>query len=101
LFYRRDQPDRSACQEPLPVIGYLNYTNVTGTRYHKFSPRDRVRDIDYGISPLSKKKLALVTPKEWEEDPYIVCVLLSLAQFQEHRLKPPGPAIHLVSPPCP
>lgn len=100
VFYRRDQPDRSVSQEPLPVIGYLNYTNVSGTRWHKFQPRHHDGGVDYAVSPLSKKKLARVTPKEWKEDPYFVCVLLSLAQLQEHRLKPSRPTSHLVSPPC-
>ncbi|KAJ6041411.1 hypothetical protein N7460_006801 [Penicillium canescens] len=94
VFYRRDQPDRSVSQEPLPVIGYLNYTNVSGTRWHKFQPRHHDGGVDYAVSPLSKKKLARVTPKEWKEDPYFVCVLLSLAQLQEHRLKPSRPTSH-------
>ncbi|KAJ5585021.1 uncharacterized protein N7459_004821 [Penicillium hispanicum] len=68
VFYRSDQPNRSVSQEPLPVIGYLNYTN---------------------------KKLARVTPKEWKEDPYFVCVILSLAQLQERLMKPPRPTSHL------
>ncbi|KGO65941.1 hypothetical protein PITC_021420 [Penicillium italicum] len=100
VFYRRDQPDPSICQEPLPMIGYLNYTNVSGTRWHKFQPRHHSGDDDSTASQLSKKKLARVTPKEWKEDPYFVCVLLSLAQLQERHLKPPRPISHTVSAPC-
>lgn len=101
VFYRCDQPDRSVCQEQLPVIGYLNYTDVSGIRWHKCQPRHHGGGDDSAISRLGKKKFDQVTPKEWTEDPYFVCVLLSLAQFQERRLKSPRPKIHLVSAPCP
>ncbi|KAF4767353.1 hypothetical protein HAV15_009611 [Penicillium sp. str.  len=95
VFYRCDQPDRSVCQEQLPVIGYLNYTDVSGIRWHKCQPRHHGGGDDSAISRLGKKKFDQVTPKEWTEDPYFVCVLLSLAQFQQRRLKSPRPKIHL------
>lgn len=101
LFYRCDQPDRSVGQEQLPVVGYLNYTDVSSTRWHKCQSHHYGGGDDFAISRLGKKKFDRVTPKEWTEDPYFVCVLLSLTQFQERRLKSPRPKIHLVSAPYP
>ncbi|KAJ5640344.1 uncharacterized protein N7484_008206 [Penicillium longicatenatum] len=52
-----------------PFVGYLDYLNVTGIRGRL------------------AKKLSRVTPQEWTEDPYFVCVLLSIAQFKKRLLK--------------
>ncbi|KAJ5105280.1 hypothetical protein NUU61_002627, partial [Penicillium alfredii] len=96
VFYRSDQPNQSACQDPLPVVGFLNYTNVSGPRWHKFQPRPhRGRGDNSAVLRISKKKLARVTPNEWKEDPYFVCVLLSLAQLQERLIKQSTPTSHL------
>ncbi|KAF3405666.1 hypothetical protein F1880_010337 [Penicillium rolfsii] len=96
VFYRSDQPNRPICQEPLPVIGYLNYTNVSGLRWDKFQPQQHHRGGDNSaVRPISRKKLARVTPEEWKEDPYFVCVLLSLAQLQERLLGPEMRTSHL------
>lgn len=100
VFYRYDQPDPSVREESIPAIGYLNYTNVSGPRWHKCQPRQHSRGDDSARLRVSKEKHARVIPKEWTEDPYFVCVLLSLAQRQEYRLKPPKPASYLVSVPC-
>lgn len=83
------------------MVGYLNYTNVSGPRWHKAQPRHHGGGNDAAVSRIFKEKLARVTPKEWTEDPYFMCVLLSLAQLQEGRPKPPSPTSHLVSAPCP
>ncbi|KAF9885863.1 hypothetical protein FE257_012335 [Aspergillus nanangensis] len=87
VFSRRKQPDQGVCQDPLPLIGYLNYTTVIGPRTHQFLPRSKGGGVDYPLTPLGKKKYARVIPKEWKEDPYFVFVLLSIAQLQEDRLK--------------
>jgi hypothetical protein len=80
------------------MIGYLNYTNVSGIRWHKCQPRQHHRGRDNSpVRRLSGKKPARVTPKEWKEDPYFVCVLLSLAQLQERLLEPQMRTSHLVS----
>ncbi|KAJ5591555.1 uncharacterized protein N7459_001924, partial [Penicillium hispanicum] len=42
-----------------------------------------------------EKKLAKITPKDWIEDQYFVCILLALAQVQEHKLKGPKPASYI------
>ena len=43
------------------------------------------------------KRVAQITPKNWSEDPYLLCVLLSLAQLQEYHRKEWHPPIHIVS----
>lgn len=97
LFYRHDQPDPSA---PPPTIAYVNYTHVSGSRWHKRQPPRNSTADDFVLRRISKEKHARVIPKEWTEDPYFVCILLSLAQLQENRLNPPRPTDYLVSIPC-
>ncbi|KAJ5804201.1 uncharacterized protein N7518_000504 [Penicillium psychrosexuale] len=41
------------------------------------------------------KRVAQITPKNWSEDPYLLCVLLSLAQLQEYHRKEWHPPIHI------
>ncbi|PLB54009.1 hypothetical protein P170DRAFT_482254 [Aspergillus steynii IBT 23096] len=84
VFRRRDQPDRPVSQESLALIGYVNYTNVSGPRWHKCYPRPRKDGRDN--SPV-QKKLDRVTPEERTEDPYFICILLSLTQLQERLLE--------------
>lgn len=43
------------------------------------------------------KRVAQITPKNWSEDPYLLCVLLSLAQLQEYHRREWHPPIHVVS----
>lgn len=46
---------------------------------------------------IQMKRVAQITPKNWSEDPYLLCVLLSLAQLQEYHRKEWHPPIHIVS----
>lgn len=43
-----------------------------------------------------EKKLAKITPENWIEDQYFVCILLALAQVQEHKMEGPKPASYIV-----
>ncbi|KAJ5938319.1 hypothetical protein N7466_001453 [Penicillium verhagenii] len=76
VFYCRNELNESVCQEALPVIGYLNYTNVSGTRWHKCQRLRFDGNDDSTVSRLRKENFVRVTPKEWREDPYFLCVLL-------------------------
>lgn len=56
-------------------------------------PRGRLNWIGARIL---EKKLAKITPKDEIEDQYFVCILLALAQVQEHKLEGPKPASYIV-----
>ncbi|KAJ5584427.1 uncharacterized protein N7459_004227 [Penicillium hispanicum] len=43
---------------------------------------------------LHQIKVAQITPKNWAEDPYLVFILLSIAQVQERHRKLPQPPTH-------
>lgn len=87
MFHHHGQPKQHTRESSPPLVGYLDYGEVSGSRLRKFFPRPapRGRFNKPGVA-LSKKKLAQVTPKEWTGDPYFVCLLLALAQLQERKL---------------
>ncbi|KAE8155370.1 hypothetical protein BDV25DRAFT_1061 [Aspergillus avenaceus] len=88
VFHLRPPAFQHTPQISPPLIGYFHYTNVNGDRRRKFEscpdPRRRPDPIG-GI--ICRKRLAQVTPPQWTEDPYFVCLLLALAQLQESKLK--------------
>ncbi|KAJ4007791.1 hypothetical protein NW766_009596 [Fusarium irregulare] len=62
------------------VAGFLDYDTVIRAREQRFAP--------YYSWPLNepllgwnKRKLRLCTPKIWTRDPYLLCVMLALAQY--------------------
>ncbi|KAJ5542619.1 hypothetical protein N7535_005042 [Penicillium sp. DV-2018c] len=67
------------------LVGHLNYVSVIDARTRQLQPRPGA-----AISPASLnyygKQLAQVTPKQWTEDPYFLCVLLALAQMEKRKL---------------
>lgn len=85
VFYRRSQSSQSP-RDFQPLIGYLDYLDVSGFRMKKLGGH------------LFAKSLSRVTPNEWTEDPYFLCVLLSIAQLQERLLKNSSPTSHMVCP---
>jgi hypothetical protein len=80
-----------------PIIGYYKY-NADKERQQKLDappgpggvnndPFQRICDIKY----------RQVTPADWRHDPYIVCLLLSLAQLQDRTALAPPEGTFLVS----
>ena len=80
-----------------PWVGYFNYSNVKDQRWRMLEPR---RHPGEGHNAAGRSKalrtLSTITPNEWSRDPYLVCILLSIAQLQARSVEPP--AIHVVSP---
>ncbi|KAM3453686.1 hypothetical protein MY3296_003529 [Beauveria thailandica] len=65
----------------LPMTGYIDYAFIHSGRrkgnHRKLGPGQR----DYGYF----ERLKRITPRAWTEDPYILFILLSMAQSQYHR----------------
>ncbi|CAI7603781.1 unnamed protein product [Penicillium glandicola] len=98
VFYRSRKRNQRASQAPRPMIGYLDYRDVEDYRQKMFParcPPDGLTNRPGGRIRL--KRIAQITPKNWSEDPYLLCVLLSLAQLQEYHRKESHPPIHIVS----
>ncbi|KAJ5179769.1 hypothetical protein N7492_002979, partial [Penicillium capsulatum] len=77
---------------------YLNYSDIDQSRRKKLQPRDHPGGGHNAAgSSLFRKKLSRITPEDWSQDPYLVCVMLSIAQLQE-RLLQPSPQITAYTP---
>ncbi|KAF5556624.1 hypothetical protein FMEXI_1096 [Fusarium mexicanum] len=67
---------------PEPIVGYYCYDAEEG-RQARFTARAGPPGIEnLPVQRLYDRRLARVTPVEWVKDPYLVCVILSLAQIQ-------------------
>ncbi|KAE8148116.1 hypothetical protein BDV25DRAFT_22533 [Aspergillus avenaceus] len=87
VFYRRNEPNQFN-PDVQPLIGYLDYLDVMGRRIRRYMPPTRPgNDHDAVGTRLFAKKLSRVTPAEWTEDPYFLCILLSIAQLQQRLSK--------------
>ncbi|QKX63474.1 uncharacterized protein TRUGW13939_10644 [Talaromyces rugulosus] len=88
VFGRRKQ----ASQPPLDddsqiLVGYFDYTWAICGRKDKFQARSHPGNGNNApVGRLYQKRLAQITPTNWQEDPYFVCILLSIAQLQERSL---------------
>ncbi|RAL02362.1 uncharacterized protein BO80DRAFT_443673 [Aspergillus ibericus CBS 121593] len=95
VFRRHGQPNDLARKGSPPLIGYLHYTDVTGDRLNEFEPcPDPSGRLNFIGASIRNKRVAQITPKDWTEDPYYVCVMLALAQLQERKLDSPKPIIY-------
>ncbi|KAG5795130.1 hypothetical protein H9Q69_005821 [Fusarium xylarioides] len=82
-----------------PVIGFTYYPTFNRERKRRYTPRIHPKSEDGVTSPVQRIcdiLLEKVTPENWEEDPYIVCLLLSLAQAQSMKQKRGMPDTFLV-----
>ncbi|KND91088.1 hypothetical protein TOPH_04348 [Tolypocladium ophioglossoides CBS 100239] len=80
VFLRHDHSSEPRGRVTLR-IGYIDYGNIgdrfCGQRYRELHRRQ------YPGKPRFWERLSELTPKEWSEDPYLLCILLSIAQRQE------------------
>ncbi|KAG9495393.1 hypothetical protein J7337_013638 [Fusarium musae] len=68
---------------PEPIVGYYSY-NVDEDRKARFTARaGPPGTMNLPMEQIYERRLAKVTPQDWTRDPYLVCVMLSLAQAQE------------------
>ncbi|KAG9501838.1 hypothetical protein J7337_007533 [Fusarium musae] len=85
----RSKPTSTRAQAP--VVGFTYYRAFNWERDRRYTPRKHPK-ARYGktngpVEEICKILLRKVNPQKWEEDPYIVCLLLSLAQAQAIKQK--------------
>ncbi|KAF5556407.1 hypothetical protein FNAPI_5757 [Fusarium napiforme] len=78
--------DRPSPRVQPPVVGFTYYRAFNWDRKRRYTPRKHPMS-EYGETngpgeAICQILLRKVTPQKWEEDPYFVCLLLSLAQAQ-------------------
>ncbi|EXM22786.1 hypothetical protein FOTG_09549 [Fusarium oxysporum f. sp. vasinfectum 25433] len=84
-------PSHSPKKQP-PVIGYAYYKDINRERQRRFTPRlHQKSDINHPVERLCRLYLRNVTPDNWSDDPYIVCLLLALAQAQSTKQREEKP----------
>jgi len=95
VFSREGQPNTTS----QPWVGYFHYPSVEQHRKQILKPRRHHEDGGHNAGwGLYWKRLSRITPKEWSRDPYLVCVLLAIAQLQVRSVESLKSAIHVVSP---
>ncbi|RAH68578.1 uncharacterized protein BO66DRAFT_393121 [Aspergillus aculeatinus CBS 121060] len=92
FIYHERAIDPAENRTPTPV-GYLQYNSVHGARRKLFEARPGPRGESNRVGgTLCWKRIQQITPEEWTEDPYFMCPLLALAQFEEQRRDESNPA---------
>ncbi|KAM3549656.1 hypothetical protein MY1884_008638 [Beauveria asiatica] len=64
----------------LPMTGCIDYRSISATRLKDILSNPRLGQRRYSCS----EQLKRITPRAWTEDPYILFILLSMAQHQYH-----------------
>ncbi|KAI1044115.1 hypothetical protein LB505_010526 [Fusarium chuoi] len=71
-----------------PVIGCTYYRAFLRERRRRYTPPSHPqKDVNSPVKRLCDFRLRKIIPENWAEDPYIVCLLLSLAQAQAIKQK--------------
>lgn len=71
-----------------PVIGCTYYRAFLRERRRRYTPPSHPqKDVNSPVKRLCDFHLRKIIPENWAEDPYIVCLLLSLAQAQAIKQK--------------
>lgn len=81
------------------IVGYYTYNNLSRERQRALTPKSHPSGgYNYPVSRIYQRRLRNLAPALWTEDPYLVCVLLSLAQLQWRRRQSSRPKTFNVSP---
>lgn len=98
VFRRRNKAVHSPNDNLQMFIGYFYYPNARGGRLDLFGvhPHPDRRRHNTPVVNLREKKLAKLKPANEEEDPYLVFVLLSIAQLQSRTFKTSDQTTHTV-----
>lgn len=97
VFGCRKQANQPLDDASQILIGYFDYTSATYGRKGKFQAKSHPGSGNNAPDGrLYEKRLAQITPANWEEHPYFVCILLSIAQLQERSLSTKRPTTHTV-----
>ncbi|KAL3459528.1 hypothetical protein BJX64DRAFT_291195 [Aspergillus heterothallicus] len=78
-------------REGIPfMVGYLTWANVINQRVMRYMGHPGPKGTRNGVGiRLRSRRVAKITPRNWSEDPFYLCVLLALAQSQEITAKVP------------
>ncbi|KAM6514286.1 hypothetical protein FALCPG4_015439 [Fusarium falciforme] len=72
------------------VVGYFHYDTLAAKRRERLSPCPHPRgDRNEPVIRLYRRRLSRITPIIWSQDPYLVCVLLSMAQSLRRESRSP------------
>ena len=63
------------------IVGFLDYDTVIRAREQRFPSGDSWT-LNEPLRGWNKRKLRLCTPEIWNRDPYLLCVMLALAQYK-------------------
>ncbi|KAM6514288.1 hypothetical protein FALCPG4_015439 [Fusarium falciforme] len=79
------------------VVGYFHYDTLAAKRRERLSPCPHPRgDRNEPVIRLYRRRLSRITPIIWSQDPYLVCVLLSMAQSLRRESRSPKSFIFTV-----
>ncbi|OOF98973.1 hypothetical protein ASPCADRAFT_127558, partial [Aspergillus carbonarius ITEM 5010] len=88
IFIRCNQTEAELQAGSPPIIGYFDYTSVKLRRQVRYQPWPDPSGRPNSIGErICERSLAAITPVEWTEDPYFVCLFVALAQVQEKRVQ--------------
>lgn len=89
IFYYRKHMRAYPEESPPRLIGFLDYRSLEKHRKSRFKPKKRHRS---GSEEYDYSGLERVTPRSWMEDPFLLFILLGIAQL--HRRKCKGASFH-------
>ncbi|KAF5718245.1 hypothetical protein FMUND_5341 [Fusarium mundagurra] len=85
-----------AVPHPEPIVGYYSYS-ADKDRKARFTARaGPPGTVNLPMEEIYDRRLARVTPQDWTRDPYLVCIMLSLAQVQERTDNNGRPRLYVV-----
>ncbi|RGP59251.1 hypothetical protein FSPOR_11468 [Fusarium sporotrichioides] len=76
-------------RQPVPTIGYYLYNIDSARRKRLSAPPAPCGLKNEAVERIYNRRLSNITPADWRNDPYMVCLLLSLAQHQWYQRKAP------------
>ncbi|KAH7259167.1 uncharacterized protein BKA55DRAFT_661889 [Fusarium redolens] len=92
FYFAKRGVHKTSCTPP--VIGYMCYMTVARERERLLTPPPHPNlGYNWTVKQKYDRRLGQTTPDSWFEDPYLVCLLLSLAQAQRCKDKSGKPAI--------
>ncbi|KAF5630285.1 hypothetical protein F52700_7307 [Fusarium sp. NRRL 52700] len=81
---------------PEPIVGYYSYDADHG-REARYTARAGPTGINNGpVQRLYDRRRDRVTPEDWTKDPYLICIILSLAQIQWRSDTTGQPRLYIV-----
>lgn len=98
VFRHRNKAVHTPNDNTQMLIGYFYYPSARGGRLDLFGvhPHPDRRRRNTPVINLREKKLAKLKPTSEEEDPYLVFVLLCIAQLQRRSFKTADQTMHTV-----